>query len=368
MNIEENQNTTEIQPEVVSTNVEATPKEDVQVQDKASSEPKAETKTTKTNSIKSLREKASSLSDEPKTVLKKKADVKEGEPKLSSQSTKGGEPLPAYSPDYKYKANGKEKEIDERLRPLIKDKETEEWIKKILSKADGLEEVLAHREHYRNQFNTLNAQANAVISDVKNRDYSSALQKLGVDTNDIKSVMSGLKFKKEDIIRYAYELAQLTPEQEAAYARERELELSALQQQSQVEQLHQRLYQQEVQLKTSELKMVLSTPDYAPLVEAFDQKNGQGAFWDEVCRRGEYYDLKGSPKQVMDLVNEVGSIAKLLVTQTPAQAQATPAANQQVKQNVVPVIPNVSGASASPARKKTKSLKELREYAKTLSD
>src|SRR5690606_30996294 len=114
--------------------------------------------------------------------------------------------------------------------------------------------------------------------------------------------------------------------------------------------LNQRLYQQEVQLKTSELKMVLSTPDYAPLVEAFDQKNGQGAFWDEVCRRGEYYDLKGSPKQVMDLVNEVGSIAKLLATQAPVQAQATPAANQQVKQNVVPVIPNVSGASASPAR------------------
>lgn len=348
----ENQNTTEIQADVVSA-VEST---------KADTETKVDAPEVKVSPIEQLKEKAKGLTDNPA-----EAKPKEEKPPQAAQAPEAQTP-PAYSPDFKYKANGKVKEIDERLRPLIKDKESEEWIKKTLSKADGLEEVLAHREHYRNQFNTLSAQAEAVIADVDKHNFAGALQKLGVDTNDISKVMSGLGYKKEDIIKYAYNLAQLTPEQEAAYARERDLELRSAQQHSQVEQLNQRLYQQEVQLKTSELKTVLSTPDYAPLVEAWDQKNGQGAFWDEVCKRGEYYHLKGLDKNVLDLVNEVGSIAKLLAPQATSP-QAIPATNQQQNRpTVVPVIPNIGGGSSSPARKKPKNTDQLRAYGMSLSD
>ena len=359
MNIE-NQNTTEIQPEVVATENEVTtPIEE------GKNEVVAESVAPKTSSIEKMIAKSKTLVDDvaPKAKEPKEALPETVKPVVETE-------IPTYVPDFKYKANGKVKEIDERLRPLIKDKETEEWVKSTLSKADGLEEVLSHREHYRNQFNTLNAQASEVLAEVSKKNYGLALQKLGVDTSNINEVMTGLGFKKEDIIKHAYNLAQLTPEQEQAYAKEREREVLMAQQQGYVEQLNQRLYQQEVQLKTSELKTVLSTPDYAPLVEAFDQKNGQGAFWDEVCRRGEYYDLKGMQKGVLDLVNEVGSIAKLLSPQQQAPTpMATPATNQQQnKPTVVPVIPNVGGGSTSPARKKPRSVDQLREYGMSLSD
>ncbi len=339
---------------------------------------------TKASPMDELKSKAKELSDDDKTTepLVDPKELKESKKAKKATTEKEVvvpaptiEDIPAYSPDFKYKANGQVKEIDERLRAVIKDKDTEEWLKKTLSKADGLEEVQAHRDHIRNEFNTLASQAKEIISDVDSGNYGVALQKLGVDTKNVGKVMAGLGIQKEEIIKYAYSLTQLTPEQEMAQNKQRELELNSQRQQSTVQELNQKLYEQDVQIKTTELRTVLSTPDFAPLVAAYDQTKGQGAFWDEVCQRGEYSYLlaqqgRGREKSPMELVNEVAAIAKHLVPQAPVQTmnQAIPAQNQFQKQTTVPVIPNVGGGNSSPAKQKIKSVDQLKAYAKTLSD
>jgi hypothetical protein len=277
---------------------------------------------------------------------------------------------PQWTPNFKYKANGEEKELDERVRAVVKDKDTEEWIKKVFAKADGIEAIQQQREHYRTQYNTLQDEASKVLDAVDKGDYRTALQSLGVNTQDIGQVMTGLGFRKEDVIKYAYGLAQLTPEQEQANMRQRQLELQNREQLSATEKLNQKLHQADVQLKTFELKSVLSSPDVTPVVDAFDRQHGKGAFWDQVCQRGEYYHLKNMDKSTQELVEEVMRFARSSQPQQTQMAQqyapqATPAMQTQQK---VPVIPNVMAGGGSPARQKTTSLKGLKQFAASLED
>lgn len=335
--------------------------------------------TKQVSSVDELKAKAKTLSDDQDTKLSsQKPDVsttKFRKSKSTNETVEKTEPvdaIPQYSPDFKYKANGQVKELDPRLKAVIKTKEDEEYFKKVFEKADGIEEIKGHRDHIRNQYNTLAGQASQVIQYADKGDYKSMMGILGVKTEDIGKVMTGLGYDKESIIKYAYHLAQLTPEQEQAYAKEKEHELYQQQQQSQFDQLNQKLYQADVKLKSSELQQVLSTPEYAHVVNAFDQHHGQGAFWNAVCEKGEYYYMKNVDKSVLDIVDEVGRIARLYSqpqqTQMQQQVnQAIPATNTHVNKSI-PVIPNVSGGSSSPARRKVTNLKDLKAFAKTLND
>lgn len=327
-------------------------------------EPAASTtvETPKVSPIEALKEKASTMSDAAPASKDPAAAV-------ADPQTPTVPAAPVYAPNFKYKAWGQERELDKRIHGIIKDKETEDWIKSVFSKADGIESMQQQREHIRNQYNTLNAAAEKVLGAVKNRDYSAALRELGVDTQDIGQVLSGLNLKKEDIIQYAYNLANLTPEQEQAYAKQRQLEINGMQQQDALEGLNQKLYQADVQLKTFELRSVLSTPEMAPVVETFDKHHGKGAFWDQVCQRGDYYHLKGVDKSTTELVDEVLRLARAYQPQQaaiqPAQT-ATPA--PQVQKDKIPVIPNVMSGGGSPAKKRISTLSGLKAHAQQLED
>jgi hypothetical protein len=361
----ESQNTTEALSQDVSTTqteaVETTAVETLETQPKHSA-------------LDALKDKARGLSDETPTKAKqaKAKGFESAKTPPGQVQAEASTQTPAWSPDFKYKANGEEKELDERVRSVIKDKETEEWIKKVFAKADGIESIQSQREHYRNQYNTLQEEAGKVLDAVDKGDYRGALQSLGVNTQDIGQVMTGLGFRKEDVIKYAYGLAQLTPEQEMAQARQRELEQYNREQTSTTEKLNQKLYQADVQLKTFELKSVLSSPEVTPLVDAFDRQHGKGAFWDQVCQRGEYYNLKQVDKSTQELVEEVMRFARASqpMQQQPTATQqyapqATPATHVQQK---VPVIPNVMSGGGSPAKMKTTSLKGLKQFAASLED
>lgn len=274
---------------------------------------------------------------------------------------------PAYSPDFKYKANNQVRELDKRLHSIIKDKETEEWVKDLVSRADGLDAVKSDREQFRNQYSNLATEANKVLSEVDRDNYGKALELLGVDTKDMQRVMAGLGFSKRDILEYAVRLANLTPEQEQSYSRERELELRGREQQSYVQRVEQRLQEADQRFKELELKQTLSLPEYASIATAFDQSNGQNAFWNQVCERGDYYFQKGVDKSVAEVVAEVARVLKPYAT--VAQPSASPQAPQPVKSSAgVPVIPTTGSGSASPARKMPTNVKALKAFAANLED
>lgn len=282
------------------------------------------------------------------------------------------EAAPKYEPNFKYKVYGEEKEFDKKLQSLIKDKEVEEHIRSLYAKADGIEGIQGQRDHYRKSYQELNNEVQQVLTSAQKGDIQGVLKSVGVDTSDISKVISGLGFRKEDIIRHAYELAQMSPEQEQAMQRQREMEAQAFEQQSYAQQTQTELQQVQAQLKSIQLDKALSTPEMSPIVEAFDSAYGKGAFWNEVCTRGEYYHSKGNPNvPVEQLVEEIAKFARVGMqnqNNSQAETQSTPTLSPQRPKEKIPVIPNVNAGTASPARKKAKRLSDLRNMAKELSD
>jgi transcription termination factor NusB len=59
----------------------------------------------------------------------------QGESENQEQSQESGE----YSPNFQYKVFDKVKEFDDLLKPIVKDKNTEDKIRNLLSKADSMD-------------------------------------------------------------------------------------------------------------------------------------------------------------------------------------------------------------------------------------
>jgi hypothetical protein len=297
------------------------------------------------------------------------------DPKAAKVASQVGDvaQTPAYTPSFKYKVYGEEKELDPRLKSLVKTKEDEEWITKIMSKADGIEGVTTQRDLYRNSYQQIKNQGDQILSMVDKGDYAGVLSSLGAKPS-LEQLVDGLKISDDELIRFAYQRATLTPEQKQYYTQAKSLEAQnrdlALQNQQ-----HQELVQNiQIQQREGELSQALSTPDIAPIAQAFDREHGQGAFWEEVRQRGiAHFALHKVDAPVAQMVQQVASRLKVYAQNAAplAQAQATPAmqsAPTPTKSPAeLPVIPVVPTGGTSPARRKFKTFDEMERESNELN-
>jgi len=72
-------------------------------------------------------------------------------------------PKPIFQPNWKYKAFGKEKEIDEMWRPLVKDPDSEQKVKDIFTKVDAFDELKNKHESTSKEFQGLLGEYQALI-------------------------------------------------------------------------------------------------------------------------------------------------------------------------------------------------------------
>lgn len=283
--------------------------------------------------------------------------------------------IPVYKPDLKYTAWGQEKELDPRVHGIIKSKEDEEWVKKLFSAADGVETFKQQRDQTKQEYAQLHSDVQSVIKAADMNDYKTAFEKMGVKRPSIAELATGMGYTKEEIIKHAYTLAQLTPEQESAQNRERELQRQNQLLQADLMSTRQQTYEQQVQTRTQELSQVMSQPDIAPYKQAFDAHHGQGAFWEEVKKQGILaHHMTGQDIPVRQAVD---SVLRFMRLGQPAQAQQPIAQPQQVAPvatpaaqptSELPVIPSVgSGGSSTPTKKRVSSVadieRELQEYS-----
>jgi len=115
----------------------------------------------------------------------------------------------AYNPNYKFKAYQKEYEIDEWVRPFIKDEDTEKKFKKLYERAYGYDFKAQKHDELKGQFDEVK----------KNYDQTEkALSILSgyVNENDFDSFFDGLNIPKNKVLEYALELVkreQMSPDQ-----------------------------------------------------------------------------------------------------------------------------------------------------------
>lgn len=278
---------------------------------------------------------------------------------------------PDYVPDFKYKVYGQEKEMPESVRSLIKSKEDEEYFRDLFTKADGVEAMKAHREHYRKQFNELQSEVSKVLDMTEKGDLAGALSTIGWNPKDIAKTAQALGWDKRQIIEYAYQLANLTPEQEQYQNQLRQAEQEKLNLAKQQQQLQTQLEQFQVQTRQAELQSALSSPEVAPIKEAYDKIYGPDAFEHEVIKEGQWhFYARKVDMPVQQVVREILERARRIVQPQSQQQVSTPQVQPTPQRREdLPVIPAMgSGSSRAPVSKKVTSIEEMKRIAQTLSD
>jgi hypothetical protein len=293
----------------------------------------------------------------------------------AATSTQAGEPsaapASAFVPNYKFKVMDKEHEIDEFIRPAIKSAEHEKKLKEIYEKAFGLDEVKAGRDKVRQEYQTYKTQTEPMVNTIREAAnlYQSAIQaaKSGNNRKAVFQMEEAFKHLGIDdgvLKNYVFQKLQvdeLDPQQKAYYNQHRELELQNAQMQKQMQEYQKHAESLAVQTRTTELNTVFNQPEISQIVQAFDSRNGQGAFQQEVILRGQQiYNLSGRDASAAEVVSDI--IKKYgLSPQTVNSEQAQSGA---VAPQELPVIPAVRQASTSTVGKTISSVQDLMSLRK----
>jgi hypothetical protein len=286
----------------------------------------------------------------------------------------GDAAAPKYEPNFKYKAFGKEKEVDEFWKPLIKDAESEKKVKEVFTRADAFDDMKGRYETASVEHQKVLTQYTALDRDVRR------VTKF-LNSGDLDNFFSSLRVSDDMLLQHLQrkaEIAKLSPMQQQAYQQGIQARAENLIQQETMEELQSNYTNQRVQARTMQLDMVMMRPEVQTAASGWDQKMGLGAFRQLVIDEAvkHYY----STKQDLPAENAVALVlqkfGKLLeqpapqapVVQTPATAAAPAQAAPQAPQTTVvqgkPVIPNVNGRGTSPVKQAPKSLADLRKMAK----
>lgn len=295
----------------------------------------------------------------------------------SGEGVEGGEGditkrAPAYSPNFKFKYRGLDKdneaELDDLFKPLVKDAATEKKIRELHEKAYGLDFVKAERDRLKNEHQELAgykqrmAESLGIVSGYLNK-------------NDLESFFGAFKIPKESVLRYALQQIQLNemnPEQRAAYETQRQemQRASALELQNQ--RLQEQFSQLQVNQRTNELATVMSRAGIADAASSFDQRMGRpGAFREMVVQRGQYHALSSgvdmpAEQVVAEVLAMIGHQPQAGGTQAPGGLPGVAGASAHAPA-AKPVLPNIQGKGTSPAKKVLTSTDDLRKRAAELS-
>jgi len=298
------------------------------------------------------------------TKTQETLETKEGETDDPPEPKEGEtDDPPAYEPNFKFKyavdgSKQQEAEIDEFLRGVIKDEETEKKVRDLYEKAYGIDFVKQDRDSLKDQYTKVQeeftSQTQALQQAgayVKHKDYDSFFKVMGID--------------KKDILEYALGIAQyqqMDPAQRQAYDAQINERSRLAQLELQNEQLTQNYQQFAARQREMELDNALMRQDVHGVASSFDQRVGRpGAFRDEVIKRGQLYAYQGHDVPVDQVITELVGIYS-----TPTVNGATtqqPQMQQGQQQQPKPVIPNVQGKGTSPVKRVPRNLDDIRKLA-----
>jgi hypothetical protein len=312
----------------------------------------------------------------PSKLDQLKAKSKEGvaHPLVPAQEQAAA--VAAYKANIKFKAAGKEHEVPEFLRGVMKDEQTEKYLHSLLSKAHGLEMVQDKLKSTRQDREQAVQAYQSVMQPIQ---YAKEAYQRG----DLDTVFDTLKIDANKVLQWAYQkvqLSQMPPEQrqlhEARTAAERrayELERNQrfseeAQMEAQAEQLN------------NMLELVLERQDISSAAQEYDSRKGkQGAFRDLVVQIGEQEFFRTnkviSPlqaaQQAIDLLGMKAG-AQAAKTAAPPQQPAAPAVAAAAETSAQPkkiTLPNAGGSkTAAPAKAKIRSLEDLHRAREALNN
>lgn len=280
-----------------------------------------------------------------------------------SVATPGEVIPPAYQPNHKFKAFGKEHELEEFWRPLVKDPESEKKVKDVFTKAYAFEDLKSKYEGTQSEFNEVYEEYTALDRDVKK--VTSFLNR-----GDLDNFFSAIGLSQQKIFDWAEQKLQqenLPPEQKNALRSQALERQRAYELEQEKAELENRFQSQAVQTKTMQLEIALLRPEIAQAASAWDAQTGQpGSFRDVIIQEAQLEWHRGNrditAEQAANLV--LSKYGKLISSGTVSQMQNSPGLAPTPQATGKPVIPVVQGRGTSPIKKAPKSLDDLRDLAK----
>lgn len=278
---------------------------------------------------------------------------------------------PAYTPNWKYKAFGKEYEIDETFRPLVKDAETEKKVRDVFERAQSMNDYKQKYSQQHQTYTQLQKEYTPIKENlamvgkfIKDGDYSAFLNSFGITDQ---AIFGWAEKRLEEL--------QLPEHQRQALEKSREAQWQNYQLQQQYSQAQEQIQQHAVETRTMQLDTTLGRPEISGMAQTWDSRMGEGSFRQLVIDEASaHFYATGqdmSVEQALALVSKKfgGWMAsqqsapqtsqESLAQPTDGQAAPTTSGVKPGQKKGVPVIPHVTGKSASPVKKAITNMDEL---------
>ena len=274
-----------------------------------------------------------------------------------------------FTPNYKYKAYGKEFEIDEWARPLL-NKDTQPHLVKLFEKAGGFEPLKERYESttqelgtYKTAYTELDGVRNAILENVNKGDLGNVFKIMGVKDEQVM-----------DYVRSRLEYQNMPPEQRRQIDERNQLTQRESLYQQQLQEQQQ--YTQNLIMEKHELELQtnFSSPKYAPLISSYNQRAGnENAFRAAVEKVGAY-ELHVNNKNISVAEAIEGAIQMLGLQHDAGQApvqipqdQAPQVANGNNRPAPKPIVV-ANGSSSTPVKKRPMSINDLKKEYSQLND
>lgn len=276
-------------------------------------------------------------------------ETTQGEPPAEAGETPlAAAPIPSsFQPNFKYRHNDGEQEIEEFWRPLIKDKESEAKIREACQKLSAFEEYKGYKQQAQQagEWKDTVSEVTQLQELYQAKKHEELLERIGYDDEALFNIV------REKIAR-----RNMPPEQKAAYEEKKQREIAFRQLSSQNEEYKNRLVQETASRINYQIDTELEKPQYQTLAEKFEVTNGKGSFRDYVISRGEILSNRAG---VTVLPSDVLSgIMKEYSAFMPSSAES-----QVAHKNKLNVVPNVRSAGSSPEKTQVKGLDDIRRLA-----
>lgn len=271
-----------------------------------------------------------------------------------------------FQPNFKFKAFGKEHEIEDTFRSLIKDKDTEEKVRKFHEKAYAMEKFQEDSKKFKGDFESYKAQTEP---NLKAMNHFNNLLK----NKDWDNFFGGLQVPKEEIfdwVRKQLELESMDPRQRSEIERANQIRQQNYAYEQQMQEQTQSFQQLSVQTRQMQLDSLMARQDISSQAEKVDQAYGRiGAFRDLVIEEAANHWHRTQQDLPADAAVQL-ALKKFGVFLSPQGAVTSPAqaaAPSAPAGNAAPIIPHVAGSGRSPVKKSPRSLDDLRAIAKQLT-
>lgn len=267
---------------------------------------------------------------------------------------------PEYTPDYSYKVAQKELEFDERLRSIIKDKDTEDYVRDLVTRAEGLDLVKqrlsekdAHAKDLQSRYGEM---------ETKYGNYEKGINRLkDLAKNDIHSFRRAWNISDEAIVKLANDIINETENPVLAQQRQAAFDNQVKSWQMEDQNLQtQSSYDQSVQqLHEMRMEIAMSKPDVEEFQKSLDALRGDGFFEKKVKEYGTLAYHEGKyiqPKEAINSVMEDYGVFLKAQDEKRVSQQASKAPPSDGSPQVVhdaPSIPNLgAGRTGSPVKEK----------------